>query len=92
VPEEMSLYAAQLGAGAGRQLGLLLEGMMTAQVTSVLARLGVPDQLAAGPLTAAAGVPANLTLPGTDLWRPGRSGQPGDQAGAVSPDRRASGR
>ena len=51
-PGEMSLYAAMLG-GTGRQLGWLLEGMMTAQVTSVLARLGVADELADGPLTAA---------------------------------------
>jgi predicted O-methyltransferase YrrM len=51
-PGEMSLYAAMLG-DTGRQLGWLLEGMMTAQVTSVLARLGVADELADGPLTAA---------------------------------------
>ena len=36
----------------GRPLGWLLEGMMTAQVASVLARLGVADELADGPLTA----------------------------------------
>jgi hypothetical protein len=54
----MSFYAAMLGdAGhpldhAGRPLGWLLEGMITAQVTTVLARLGVADELAAGPLTA----------------------------------------
>ena len=35
-----------------RPLGWLLEGMMTAQVASVLARLGVADELADGPLTA----------------------------------------
>ncbi len=34
------------------RLGQLLEGMMTAQVASVLARLGVADELADGPLTA----------------------------------------
>ena len=49
--DELSLYGALLGDQGGR-LGRLLEGMMTAQVTSVLARLGVPDQLASGPLTA----------------------------------------
>jgi hypothetical protein len=41
----------QLGE-AGRPLGWLLEGMITAQVTTVLARLGVADELAGGPLTA----------------------------------------
>ena len=50
-PGEMSLYAAMLGE-TGRPVGWLLEGMMTAQVTSVLARLGVADELAGGPLTA----------------------------------------
>ena len=49
--DELSLYGALLGEQGGR-VGRLLEGMMTAQVTSVLARLGVPDQLAGGPLTA----------------------------------------
>jgi hypothetical protein len=48
----MSLYAAMLGE-TGRPLGWLLEGMITAQVTSVLARLGVADELADGPLTTA---------------------------------------
>ena len=48
--DELSLYGALLGDQGGR-VGRLLEGMMTAQVTSVLARLGVPDQLAGGPLT-----------------------------------------
>jgi hypothetical protein len=51
VADELSLYGALLGEQGGR-VGRLLEGMMTAQVTSVLARLGVPDQLAGGPLTA----------------------------------------
>ena len=50
-PGEMSLYTAMLGE-ADRRLGWLLEGMMTAQVASVLARLAIPDELAAGPLTA----------------------------------------
>jgi hypothetical protein len=49
-PGDMSLYAAQLGETA-RPLGLLIEGMMTAQVVSVLARLAVADELAGGPLT-----------------------------------------
>ena len=49
--DELSLYGTLLGEQGGR-VGRLLEGMMTAQVTSVLARLGVPDQLAGGPLTA----------------------------------------
>jgi predicted O-methyltransferase YrrM len=58
VPGEMSFYAAMLGGAghplddAGRPLGWLLEGMITAQVTTVLARLGVADELAGGPLTA----------------------------------------
>jgi predicted O-methyltransferase YrrM len=47
----MSLYAAMFGEGGG-PLGRLLEGMMTAQVTTVLARLAVADELAGGPLTA----------------------------------------
>ena len=51
-PGEMSLYVAMLGE-AHRRLGWLLEGMMTAQVATVLARLAIPDELAGGPLTAA---------------------------------------
>lgn len=51
-PGEMSLYAAMLGE-TGRPLGWLLEGMMTAQVATVLARLAIADELADGPLTAA---------------------------------------
>jgi SAM-dependent methyltransferase len=51
-PGEMSLYVAQLGE-AGRPLGRLIEGMMTAQVVTVLARLAVADELAGGPATAA---------------------------------------
>ncbi|MGI8447885.1 MAG: methyltransferase [Streptosporangiaceae bacterium] len=51
LPGEMSLYAAMLGEGGG-PLGRLIEGMMTAQVTTVLARLAVADELAGGPLTA----------------------------------------
>ena len=47
----MSLYAAMLGE-SGAPLGRLLEGMMTAQVTAVLARLAIADELAGGPLTA----------------------------------------
>ncbi|MGP7998705.1 MAG: methyltransferase [Streptosporangiaceae bacterium] len=47
--DELSLYGALLGDQGGR-VGRLLEGMMTSQVTSALARLGVPDQLAGGPL------------------------------------------
>jgi SAM-dependent methyltransferase len=50
-PAAMSLYTAMLGEGGG-PLGRLVEGMMTAQVTTVLARLAVPDELAGGPLTA----------------------------------------
>jgi hypothetical protein len=45
VAEELSLYGAMLDGRGSSQLGWLLEGMMTAQVTTVLARLGVPDQL-----------------------------------------------
>jgi SAM-dependent methyltransferase len=47
----MSLYAAMLGE-TGAPLGRLLEGMMTAQVVTVLARLAVADELAGGPLSA----------------------------------------
>lgn len=50
--DELSLFGAMLGQPGG-QLGRLLEGMFTAQVTAALTRLGVPDQLAGGPLTAA---------------------------------------
>ena len=50
-PGEMSLYTAMLGEGGG-PVGRLVEGMMTAQVTTVLARLAVADELAGGPLTA----------------------------------------
>jgi O-methyltransferase domain len=50
-PGEMSLYAAMLG-DTGAPLGRLLEGMMTAQVVTVLARLAVADELSGGPLTA----------------------------------------
>ena len=50
-PGDMSLYVAMLGQ-TGAPLGRLLEGMMTAQVVSVLARLGVADELAPAPLTA----------------------------------------
>ena len=47
----MSLYVSMLGE-AGAPLGRLLEGMMTSQVATVLARLAVADELAGGPLTA----------------------------------------
>lgn len=50
--DKLSLFGAMLGEPDG-QLGRLLEGMFTAQVTAALTRLGVPDQLAGGPLTAA---------------------------------------
>jgi O-methyltransferase domain/Dimerisation domain len=52
VADELSLFGAMLGEPGG-QLGRLLEGMFTAQVTAAVTRLGVPDQLAGGPLTAA---------------------------------------
>jgi len=64
VPEELSLYAAMLGESAGGQLGRLLEGMMTAQVTSAVARLGVADELAGGPLAAAQLAPRVGAAPG----------------------------
>lgn len=51
LPGEMSLYAAMLG-DTGAPLGRLLEGMMTAQIVTVLARLAVADELSGGPLTA----------------------------------------
>ena len=53
MPAEMSLNAAMLGAGPGAGLGWILDGPMAAQVAGVLARLGVPDQLAGGPRSAA---------------------------------------
>src|SRR6201987_3737074 len=52
VADELSLLGAVLEGPGSSQLGRLLEGMMMAQVSSVLARLGVPDQLAGGPATA----------------------------------------
>ena len=52
MPDEMSLYGSMLGDGADRRLGWLIEGLLTAPITSAVARLGVPDELAAGPLTA----------------------------------------
>jgi O-methyltransferase domain len=53
LPDGMSLYAAILGDSADdSQLAWMMEGLLTAQVTSALARLGVPDHLADGPLTA----------------------------------------
>jgi hypothetical protein len=52
VADELSLYDAILEGPGSSQLARMLEGMITAQVASVLARLGVPDQLADGPLTA----------------------------------------
>ncbi len=51
--DELSLYQPILEGPGSSQLAHLMEGMITAQVASVLARLGVPDQLAGGPLTAA---------------------------------------
>lgn len=53
MPDELSLYGALLGEQGGGRVGRLLEGMLTCQVASALARLGVPDQLAGGPRTAA---------------------------------------
>jgi hypothetical protein len=51
-PDRMSLYAAMLGDSADdNQLAWMMEGLLTAQVTTALARLGVPDQLADTPLT-----------------------------------------
>ena len=50
--DELSLFAGVLDGPGSSQLGRLLEGMLTAQVTSALARLGVPDQLADGPSAA----------------------------------------
>jgi len=53
LPDGMSLYAAILGDSADdSHLAWMMEGLLTAQVTSALARLGVPDHLADGPLTA----------------------------------------
>jgi predicted O-methyltransferase YrrM len=52
VADELSLYGTLLGERGGR-VGRLLEGMLTCQVASALAQLGVPDALAGAPLTAA---------------------------------------
>jgi O-methyltransferase domain/Dimerisation domain len=52
VADELSLFAGVLDGPGSSQLGRLLEGMLTAQVTSAVARLGVPDQLADGPAAA----------------------------------------
>jgi SAM-dependent methyltransferase len=47
---ERYFFGALLGgSAAGRRLAEKLEGFFTAQVTMVLARLGVPDMLAGGP-------------------------------------------
>ena len=63
-PGDMSLYAAMLGE-AGGPLGRVLEGMMTAQVASVLARLGVADELADGPAHGQASWPSGWAPPPT---------------------------
>jgi hypothetical protein len=52
VPEEMSLYRAMLADATDSRIGWFIEGILTAPVTSLLARLNVPDHLADGPLTA----------------------------------------
>lgn len=50
--DELYLYEAMLEGPGSRQLARLLEGIMTGQIASSLATLGVPDQLADGPLAA----------------------------------------
>jgi hypothetical protein len=46
----MTPHAKMLGHGAdGEQASVVLESLMMAQVALVLARLGVPDLIAAGP-------------------------------------------
>ena len=46
----MTLHAKMLGHGvAGEQASIAIEGLLMAQVTLVMARLGVPDLIAAGP-------------------------------------------
>lgn len=50
--DELFLYEAMLEGPGSSQLARLLEGIITGQVASVLATLGVPDQLADGPLAA----------------------------------------
>jgi hypothetical protein len=46
----MTLHGEMLGHGEdGKQAALFLEGLLMAQVALVLARLGVPDLMAAGP-------------------------------------------
>ena len=42
---EMSIAGAMIGGSDGGRLGQILEGYMSAQVASVIARLGVPDHL-----------------------------------------------
>jgi hypothetical protein len=71
VPDRMSLYAALLGDSADdNQLAWMMEGLLTAQVTTALARLGIPDQLAGGPLTASE-LASRVGTPLTDVlpWR-----------------------
>jgi hypothetical protein len=51
VPEGMSLCGAMLSGHPGSRLAWLIEGVLTAPITSALARLGVADELADGPLT-----------------------------------------
>ncbi len=47
------MVGAMIGGAEGEQLGRMLEGYMATQVATVIARLGVPDQLAVKPRTAA---------------------------------------
>jgi hypothetical protein len=46
----MTLNAGMLGHGAdGERASIFLEGLLMAQVALVVARLGIPDLIAAGP-------------------------------------------
>ena len=67
----MTLHAKMLGHGAaGEQASVAIEGLLMAQVTLVLARLGIPDLIAAGPRPVAelaAGTGANADALGRVL-------------------------
>jgi O-methyltransferase domain/Dimerisation domain len=51
--EQVSISGPVIGGSEGGRLGQMLEGYLSSQVTSVMARLGVADRLAAGARTAA---------------------------------------
>ncbi len=53
MPAEMSIAGAMIGGSEGGRLGQMLEGYMSAQVASVIARLGLADHLVGQTRTAA---------------------------------------